>query len=205
MTPEQAHLVFVVTFIAAVALRVYWHTRVRRTRGPVTYFESRIHLAVRVVLAAPLLAVVVSYMVRPALLDWATLAVPGWVRWFGAALMVSSVPLLAWVHATLGNNFDNTLHLRAAHTLVTGGPYRWVRHPMYTALGLLGLGILLLTGNWLLGGIFLAAFAGVVGARVNREEAVMRDRFGAEYERYLLRTGRFFPRVGGIRAVEGSR
>jgi protein-S-isoprenylcysteine O-methyltransferase Ste14 len=101
-----------------------------------------------------------------------------------------------WV---LGKNFSPVLHVREEHTLVTEGPYRWVRHPMYTTMFVFGGGLLLLTANWIIGGPMLVAAVAVVLLRVDREEAVMIEQFGDEYREYMEHTGRFLPRLVGWR------
>jgi protein-S-isoprenylcysteine O-methyltransferase Ste14 len=103
------------------------------------------------------------------------------------------VLLLWWVQWALDVQFDTTLHTQAEHKLIKHGPYQWVRHPMYTALFLMGLGWFLLTANWFVGvplmiGIFL-----VVLSRVQNEEDVLTEIFGDEYQEYMQHSGRFFP------------
>jgi len=69
----------------------------------------------------------------------------------GATICPLTLPWFAWVHHVLGPNSSSTLNIRANHTLVTGGPYRWVRHPMYTAFYVLHLATILATANLFLG------------------------------------------------------
>src|SRR5262249_15375756 len=73
----------------------------------------------------------VVYLIDPGLVAWAALALPPAARWAGVGLGVLCVPLLFWVLRTLGRNLTDTVVTRAEHTLVTSGPYRWVRHPFY--------------------------------------------------------------------------
>lgn len=78
---------------------------------------------------------------------------------------------------------------------MTSGPYRYVRHPMYTALFHSMWAILLLTRNWLVGGVPLVGLCVIVLLRIQREERAMVDNFGDAYREYMKRTGRFLPRV----------
>jgi protein-S-isoprenylcysteine O-methyltransferase Ste14 len=135
-----------------------------------------------------------GYMLWPGVLAWAAFSLPAWARGLGLALGLLSVALMVWVQRALGANFDVTLHLRAEHTLVMDGPYRWVRHPMYSVLFLFELAVLLLSANWFVGGVPLVALALIVATRVRREEQVMLTTFGETYRRYMQRTGRFLPR-----------
>jgi len=91
--------------------------------------------------------------------------------------------------------FDTTLHVREGHTLVTHGPYGWVRHPMYTALFLFGAGTFILAANWLVGLPLIVGVSLVVLSRVKHEEAVLADQFGDEYRAHARRAGRFLPPV----------
>jgi protein-S-isoprenylcysteine O-methyltransferase Ste14 len=97
------------------------------------------------------------------------------------------------VFHSLGPNLTDTVVTRREHTLVTHGPYRWVRHPFY-GVGFLGLlAVTLMTANW-----FIALTGAVVIAllvhRTRTEEVKLIERFGDEYRAYRERTGAFFPR-----------
>lgn len=88
--------------------------------------------------------------------------------------------LLLWAFRSLGPNLTDTVVTRKAHTLITRGPYRWVRHPFYDAVAVFVLANTLLTANWF---VFVAgslAFALIV-ARTRREEENLLRRFGDSY------------------------
>jgi protein-S-isoprenylcysteine O-methyltransferase Ste14 len=117
------------------------------------------------------------------------------LRWIGACLAVFGVPpLLFWTFHSLGKNLTDTVVTRRDHTLVTHGPYRWVRHPFYDVLLLWVVSMSLLTANWLLALFGLTAFAMLV-VRTRIEEDKLIERFGDEYREYMARTGRFLPRL----------
>ena len=123
------------------------------------------------------------YFTAPQWVAWANIPLPAWVRWLGLALGYANLPLLWWIEATLGKNFNTTLHLREGHTLVTGGPYRWARHPMYTSLFVFTLAVLLASANWLVGLPGLIGLTGIVVNRIDAEESLMMERFGADHAR----------------------
>jgi protein-S-isoprenylcysteine O-methyltransferase Ste14 len=87
------------------------------------------------------------------------------------------------------------LEITTQHALVTEGVYRRIRHPMYASMWLWIVAQALLLQNWIVG------VAGVVGLvplyliRVPREEQMMLDHFGEDYQAYVARTGRIVPRV----------
>ena len=125
---------------------------------------------------------------------WSSLDLPTWLRWAGAALGVLVVPpLLFWVMHSLGRNLTDTVVTRREHTLVTHGPYRWVRHPFY-GVGFLGMvAFTLMTANWFVALIGIVVVA-LLMYRSRAEEAKLIERFGDEYRAYRERTGAFFPR-----------
>lgn len=133
-------------------------------------------------------------MIDPAALAWADMHLPHALRWSGAPLAFIGLLLLASALHVLGRNFSTSVVIREDQTLVTRGPYRWMRHPVYTAFVCIWLGFLLLTDNWFAGGTGLAAFAIIMAVRVPREERLLLERFGADYEAYRRKTGRFLPR-----------
>jgi len=85
------------------------------------------------------------------LLDPFSVPVPEAIRLAGAAVYLASLVLMLLVLRELRGDWSMQVELKDHHRLVTSGPYRYVRHPMYTAFFLMMAGQLLLTANWLLG------------------------------------------------------
>ncbi len=140
---------------------------------------------------------VVTYMVDPSRMAWSSMPLPLWLRWAGVAVGAASGCLLVWTLVNLGKNLTDTVVTRKAHTLVTVGPYRWVRHPFYDAVALAVLANSLVAANWFLlatGALLMTMMV----IRTRREEAHLLARFGDAYRSYMNRTGRFFP--GRIRS-----
>ena len=128
-------------------------------------------------------------------LDFAHLAVPEWARWAGAIVIVLGVWYFSRTHEALAHNWSPLLELREGSSLVTTGPYRLVRHPMYSAALVIDLGLALLSANWLVAGTMLLGLAVLVLGRVRDEERMMTDAYGDEYRDYMARTGRLMPRL----------
>lgn len=111
----------------------------------------------------------------------------------GALVFAAALALFYRTHRELGRNWSQTLEVRATHTLVTEGLYRYVRHPMYSAFWLWAIAQALLLPNW------VAGLSGIVGwgilffCRVGREERLMLDVFGDAYRAYMERTARVVP------------
>jgi protein-S-isoprenylcysteine O-methyltransferase Ste14 len=118
-----------------------------------------------------------------------------WLAWLGLATLLAALALFRRSHADLGRGWSASLKLRETHKLVTAGIYRQIRHPMYLSFLLLGLAQLLLLPNWFAGSVGLIAAFLMFALRVQREEAMMLDRFGAEYRDYMARSKRLIPGV----------
>jgi protein-S-isoprenylcysteine O-methyltransferase Ste14 len=145
----------------------------------------------------------IAYVINPDWMAWSALPLPAWVRWLGVAGAIAAAAGMVAVLTSLGTNLTDTVIVREHHTLVTRGPYRWVRHPFYAAFALGLASNTLVTSNWFLGLAGLLAVALVV-VRTSDEERKLIERFGDQYRCYMERTGRFFPRLR-IAAHEASR
>jgi len=135
----------------------------------------------------------IAYMVNPAWMAWSATPLPSWLRWIGVGIYASGLAMLTWTLRSLGTNLTDTVVTRRAHTLVTHGPYRWVRHPFYGSMALVILANALVAANWFLlltGGVVLS----LIALRTRTEEEHLLARFGDAYGAYTMRTGRFVPR-----------
>lgn len=116
----------------------------------------------------------------------------GLLLWAAGMILVNAA---GW---TLGRFTVSAIEARDDQRLIQEGPYRWIRHPMYTANVALGTGLTLLFLS-----PFLAALTVVLAAtavyRARLEEDLLRspEVFGASYDRYMAHTGRFLPRIRG--------
>ena len=177
------------------AVRLYYGWRARRVGGRV--IARRVGRGWTALLwlnggAAALASIL--YVVAPRRIRWAALPLPGWARWLGVGLGGITVLLFAWVHRTLGANWSMPAEIKERQTLITSGPYRWVRHPMYMTIFVWAVAFLLMSANWLVGGAWLGLGL-VASALVHVEEATLLDTFGATYRAYMRRTGRRLPRL----------
>jgi protein-S-isoprenylcysteine O-methyltransferase Ste14 len=128
-------------------------------------------------------------------IDFASTPLPIWLRWSGAGIICFGIALFGWAHQALGRNWTAILALSNEHELVQSGPYRVVRHPMYSAFFIIGIGFFFLSANWLAGIIYLGPLLVMYLSRVTPEETMMLERFGEPYRQYMKRTGRLLPRL----------
>jgi protein-S-isoprenylcysteine O-methyltransferase Ste14 len=132
---------------------------------------------------------------QPRMMHFA-LAVPEALRWLGVGGAVVSLLLLVWAHRSLGKNWSRPLQVREAQTLVTHGPYQWVRHPMYAVLSGFYLCAALVAANSLIA-LVSAGMVIQFWARIEAEEHMMIAHFGDAYRTYMQHTGRLLPRFRG--------
>lgn len=195
MDPETPYrLALAVITVFNLGVRLAFHRRagtagdLRRLRE-----EGRGMFLLRLAMMPWLLAPF-AYLVHPPWMAWASVTMPGGWRWPGVVWSAACAALLWWVHRSLDVNFSPALRIREGHTLVAHGPYRWVRHPMYSMAVMAWLAAGLAAANW-----FIALGAPVfllhVWRRIPHEEAMMLEAFGGEYRAYQGRTGRLLPRL----------
>lgn len=187
------HIFFVISILSFIIIRVAFHRKAKNARGEVEHRESKLNMAIRTIFGLGYIAALIVYAFAPSMFGWAAFTLPNWVHWVGTIITLGSVLLIWWVQWALDIQFDTTLHIQADHKLIQHGPYRWVRHPMYSALFLLGLGWLLLTANWFIGAPLMLGIILVVIVRIENEEKVLIDLFGDDYRNYVKHTGRFLP------------
>lgn len=119
----------------------------------------------------------------------------GWTRyWLSVVLVVAGLAFSIWARVALGRNWSGTVTIKVDHELVQEGPYRRIRHPIYSGilLALLGSALASGRGHGLLA-FAIACVAFVLKARV--EEAWMTREFGERYAEYRRRTWALLPYV----------
>ena len=90
----------------------------------------------------------IAYMINPAWMAWSSMPLPAWLRWTAAAVLPLGAGLLVWTFRALGPDLTDTVVTRRSHTLVTRGPYRFVRHPFYDSAAVLAVATSLMMANW---------------------------------------------------------
>jgi len=192
-------ITFILLWIAFLAISFAGRLRqlggwsIRKRFEEASKWEGKTRIALRATLAPFWLIAVLLYMIYPDWIAQFSLPFSMWLRWIGVGLAIGSFPLFAWAIHTLGEQFSPRLQMTEEHMLVTNGPYRWIRHPMYTAEFVFYSGLAVESANWV---VALALLIGPVllYARVAKEEDMLIERFGDEYRTYMKRTGRFLPR-----------
>jgi protein-S-isoprenylcysteine O-methyltransferase Ste14 len=138
----------------------------------------------------------IIYLINPAWMSWSKMSLPDSVRGLGVVLGLMCVGLIYWLFSSIGHGISPTSATRQQHTLVTHGPYRWVRHPLYSVGAMLFIGLGLIADSWFIAAVGIGAFILMV-IRTPQEETNLIKKFGDEYREYMQHTGRFFPKIGG--------
>ena len=182
--------------LSSIALSTYYRRKARAGGDVIERKrEGGAMMIGRALIALPLFGSALAYLANPRWLAWSAIAVPAWVRWAGAAIGSASVPMTLWVLKTIGHNISETVFTKETHELVTTGPYRWVRHPLYTTSTAIFLSIGLMATSWF---ITLFAIIAIVAVRlvvIPSEEVELTAKFGDAYREYTRGTGRLLPRL----------
>ncbi len=134
------------------------------------------------------------YLINPGWMAWSRIGLPEWARWLGVGIGVICVLCIYWLFSSIGSGITPTSATRKEHKLVTSGPYRWVRHPLYTVGSSLFVALGMMADNWFIALLGTLAFI-AMAIRTPKEEANLIEKFGDEYREYMKTTGRFLPRL----------
>jgi len=170
---------------------LYWTVAaggVKRTRWRQQFAAAAIHV---VPLACAILLLAAPYRFFPELLSDRFLPRSRSVAWLATVFVAAGLGAAIWARVHLGRNWSGTITLKEDHTLIESGPYRVVRHPIYSGLLLAFAGTALAVGEWRgLVAVALALFAFL--HRIRIEEERMRATF-PQYETYRRRTRALLP------------
>lgn len=155
--------------------------------------EGGLALVLRLVAAIPIFLVLIMDIFFPDWMGWSKTNLPDWLRIIGMILAVGSVLWLWWVFHTLGNRHSDIELTTESKELITSGPYRLVRHPLYSGVLLSLFSLSLIFEDWL---VFAFAVVGLVAFSllvIPAEEEQLLEAFGEDYECYQGRTGAMLP------------
>jgi protein-S-isoprenylcysteine O-methyltransferase Ste14 len=122
-----------------------------------------------------------------------------WIWAVGVLLTVAGLALAFWARYHLGSYWSSQITLKEGHTLVCTGPYKYLRHPIYSGL------LLAIVGTALTVGLYRALLAVVLATlgfwwKARQEDAWLSAAFGEQFEQQRRRTGRLLPRFRSIAA-----
>jgi protein-S-isoprenylcysteine O-methyltransferase Ste14 len=171
-----------------IAFIVYW-SAAGKNAGPTKSSETpasrRVHERLMNI------ALLLLFVPVPGLGVWAlpvsSLSVP-----IGLGVQAGAFAFAVWARKHLGRNWSGAITVAIDHQLIRSGPYRWVRHPIYTAMLGMFAGTAIVSSTWhaLLGvAVICAAYA----RKIPLEERTLRDAFGPAYDAYRQETRALIP------------
>ncbi|MBF0443898.1 MAG: isoprenylcysteine carboxylmethyltransferase family protein [Oligoflexales bacterium] len=144
-------------------------------------------------MATSILFLIIVYVFHPETIGFFQLEIADHIRVMGFVASMAGILALFAIHRHLGRNFSPTLYLHQKHDLVTTGPYRFIRHPMYTAMLMIVSGLFLLSANTIIGLFGIGTISLIILVRTPQEERQLEELFGEKYLSYKKGTGYLLP------------
>ncbi|MFX0079344.1 MAG: isoprenylcysteine carboxylmethyltransferase family protein [Candidatus Hermodarchaeota archaeon] len=192
-------VLFLIQFVLWIVLRGYYQMKspdrkksLRELTKSAFEHEGRQSIIFASLLGVVMIVALVLYIFYPTLFPWLVIPFPDWLRWLGVIIGFISIFFFWWAHSTLGQAFSKALTIQEKHSVVSDGPYRRIRHPMYTASIIYFFSWFLIAAN-LIFIILWLFFLGWIFTRMPKEEEMLVAQFGDEYREYMKRTGRLLP------------
>jgi protein-S-isoprenylcysteine O-methyltransferase Ste14 len=181
-------LVFVVSF--AYAATIAAHTAkaaARKHGGSVNQLSNELRwlVFVRAALGLVFYVALIGWFVRSGRPAWAYLPIDMGIRVSAATLFIPVLAFYTWSFRSLGTNYRGGVGLYDAHELVTTGPYRTLRHPIYASFIAIMILLLMMSANWMLGASGILLVSTIAAGRIPVEERELNARFGDKWQSYV--------------------
>ena len=115
------------------------------------------------------------------------------VQWLGVVIAAAGMAIACWARLHLGSNWSGVVTLKEGHELIRTGPYRTIRHPIYTGILLAFFGNVIQLGQ-VRGLIGLAVIWLSFYIKARREESFLVQEFGPKFDEHVQHTGMFLPK-----------
>lgn len=182
----------VVLLFVSVVVWLLMEVRQAMTRRPGAVTADRGSLrALRAAYIAGVLVAVTATRVLPA----AAIRPPELAWWLGLVFVWSGIALRLWSFQTLGRYFTFTVQTSQDQPVISGGPYRVLRHPGYTGLLLAITGLGFFTGNWASAVVLAAIVTAGLVYRIRVEEGALLQTLGDRYRDYAASRKRLVPLI----------
>lgn len=191
-------LIFVLAFASAVTIAARGARCAQKQHGKglnQLQNEVPILIPIRLTLGIAFYAALTVWLFDLGRVGWSFLPLPREVRWSGAVLMALTLLLFNSSFQELGANYRGGVGLYSGHRLITTGPYKWIRHPIYVSFITFMVAVTGLSANWLIGLSGFLLVSSVAAGRIPIEERELNERFSEEWRVYKASTGCVFPHI----------
>ena len=196
MNENVFRILAAVIFLIGISISGYFRRKADRNTGEkVSWKDEGIFMILMLRIGGLVLWLsMISYLIYPPLLAWSKVGLPEWIRWLGVGIGIGCIFLIYWIFSSIGTGISPTVATRSEHKLSTRGPYRWIRHPLYSFGTLFFLSFALMADSWFIAAMAILASI-LLAIRLPNEETHLIEKFGDEYREYMQRTGRFLPKI----------
>ncbi len=118
---------------------------------------------------------------------------PGDAFFVGIIILLLGVGIRQWAVAVLGKYFSHVVGIQKDQKVIDIGPYHYVRHPSYTGILLIQIGIALMFQSWAAVLVAIISFSLAYGHRILKEEKFLVEKLGDDYRKYITKTKRIIP------------
>src|SRR5438067_9907512 len=193
--PRAVRFVLIILSLAFLAVGIYHRIRAAQSGERLDRRKEGLPILIGLRLAGlATLGSAAVWLWDPQWFAWASFSAPEWERWIGVGALALAIGWLTWMFFSLGSNLTDTVVTRRNAQFAERGPYRYVRHPIYSGILMLGASLGLALGTWLMPVTAILMFS-ILARRTRVEEIYLIERFGEQYPNYMSRVGRFLPRL----------
>ena len=192
--PQIFRWLLLILIVLNLGVSSYYRKRARSKETISRSAEPWLIRSGRIAFALPGILFLVTYVIDPSWVAGSSLTIPLWSRWLGVFVGFSVVPTNVWIFRSLGQNVSETFLTKTTHRLITEGPYRWVRHPLYASSFIMLGGFSFVAANWLMATLTVGAVVWFSVSIIPLEERELVKKFGDCYRVYQRQTGCLLPK-----------
>jgi protein-S-isoprenylcysteine O-methyltransferase Ste14 len=191
LTSDMAAALFIFVYFLMILTEIIGGIIVPRARRHGTEIEKKDRGSGRLIS----MSVAVSFLVAYSFALLGITVMPSWAFYLGIVIILLGIIVRQWSIAVLGRFFSPVIGVQEGQKVVETGPYRLVRHPSYSGVLLILVGVGLAFQSFAAFLVMLFIFSVAYGQRINEEEKVLVSELGEEYVKYMKRTKKLIPYI----------